>query len=391
MPYLQVDHVSKSYPGLPVLAEASFVADEGEVLCLLGPSGCGKTTLLRIVAGLEAPDSGRVLVGGVDISTAPVHQRNFGFMFQDYALFPHMDVAANVAFGLRMQGLPPDETARRMHEMLALVALDGYEGRKVVDLSGGEQQRVALARSLATQPRLLLLDEPLGALDRALREQLMNDLRTVLKRVGVTTVYVTHDQGEAFAVADRVLIMRARPDIGEGGRIEQDGTPQEVYRYPASPSVARFLGFRNLVDAVVFGEARPADGVEEPSAGSTGRSARANVPGEGCCPLVVDTPAGRLIAGDLRERHRPGEAMTLLVRPEAADARPVGEHGQNILPGRLAECSFRGSYCQVRSEHAGGVILQCDISVTDTDIPAAGEPIALWLDPSALTLISAEP
>ena len=180
-----------------------------------------------------------------------MNQRNFGFMFQDYALFPHKDVFANVAFGPRMQGQSPAEVAARVGEELALVGLSGYDHRRVIELSGGEQQRVALARSLAARPQLLLLDEPLGALDRAIREQLMNEFRAILKRLGLTAVYVTHDQEEAFAIADRVLIMRARPESGQGGWIEQDGLPDQVYRYPATSYVARFLGFRNLLAGVV--------------------------------------------------------------------------------------------------------------------------------------------
>ncbi len=358
---LEVSHVAKSYPRLPVLKEASFSVDEGEIACLLGPSGCGKTTLLRIVAGLETPDAGSVRIDGRDITGVPTHRRNFGFMFQDYALFPHKDVAANVAFGLRMQGRPPAEVAERVRETLALVALSGYEARRVVELSGGEQQRVALARSLAHRPRLLMLDEPLGALDRALREQLMNELRAILKRVGVTALYVTHDQEEAFAVADRVLIMRARPEAGEGGWIEQDGTPAEVYRHPATPYVAQFLGFKNLLAGTVVS--------------SAGASAQ------------VDTALGRLEAGDVLQAPAPGSPATVLIRPEAADIRPTAETGPNIVAGRLIEASFRGSYCLIRSAHAAGIQLTCEASATDADLPRAGEAMALRLDPTAITLL----
>ncbi len=372
-PLLSVNSVSKSYPGLPVLKEATFAVEAGEIICLLGPSGCGKTTLLRIVAGLEAPDTGAVKFGGQDLRDVPVHRRNFGFMFQDYALFPHRDVFANVAFGLRMQGATAAEIEARVQEVLALVALEGYERRRVIELSGGEQQRVALARSLAPRPQLLMLDEPLGALDRSLREQLMNELRAILKQVGVTALYVTHDQEEAFAVSDRVLIMRARPENGEGGWIEQEGTPAAVYRYPRTAYVARFLGFRNLLDATVLG---PGSG--DPHAGVAPHSYRAR------------TALGDIVASDVDERFAVGEAATLLVRPEAADVRPTGERGENLLAGRLISASFRGSYYLIRTEHSDGVVLTCEASATDEDLPAAGEPLTLSLDPTAVTLLRPE-
>lgn len=384
-PLLIVTAISKSYPGLPVLKEASFAVDPGEIICLLGPSGCGKTTLLRIVSGLETPDTGTVTFAGQDVHDIPVHRRNFGFMFQDYALFPHKDVAANVAFGLRMQGLPASQIAGRVQEMLSLVALDGYERRRVVELSGGEQQRVALARSLAPRPELLMLDEPLGALDRALREQLMNELRIILKRVGVTALYVTHDQEEAFAVSDRVLIMRARPEQGEGGWIEQEGTPSEVYRHPATEYVARFLGFRNLLRGTVV--QLHADSVETLHTTSL-QPAMAG--------YRVETAAGTLVAADSAGEFAAGEPVTLLVRPEAADVRQPGERGENLLPGRLISASFRGSYYLIQTEHAGGVTLICEASTTDADaawmrgLPPAGDPLTLHLDPAAVTLMRPE-
>ncbi len=363
-PILTVNHISKSYPGLPVIKEASFAVDAGEIICLLGPSGCGKTTLLRIVAGLEPPDTGTVAFDGQDLAGVPVHRRNFGFMFQDYALFPHRDVEANVAFGLRMQGQPSAAIRARVGEMLALVQLEGYERRRVIDLSGGEQQRVALARSLAPGPRLLMLDEPLGALDRALREQLMNELRAILKSVGLTALYVTHDQEEAFAVADRVFVMRAAVETGEGGWIEQAGTPAQVYRYPATTYVARFLGFRNLLDGEIVAAA----------------------------PLTVRTAAGDLEAADSPRPYPAGARVAVLVRPEAAEVWPEPVHGaaaagKNLLPGRLLEASFRGSYYLLRTEHAGGVTLVCEASTTAAHLPAEGQPITLRLDPSAITII----
>jgi ABC-type Fe3+/spermidine/putrescine transport system ATPase subunit len=389
---LEVIHIAKSYPDLPVLHDVSLTADEGEIVCLLGPSGCGKSTLLRIVAGLEAPDAGRVTFAGVDLAATPAHRRGFGLMFQDYALFPHRDVAANVAFGLRMQGRPPAEIAARVREMLTLVNLAGYERRRVVELSGGEQQRVALARSLAPRPRLLMLDEPLGALDRSLREQLMHDLRVILKGVGVTALYVTHDQEEAFAVADRVLIMRAQPEAGLGGWIEQEGTPSEVYRRPATPYVARFLGFRNLLDGrVLSGGVRERGSVGVREYGSMGvwegRPPNSRTPTPPY--IVVETPLGPLITGDLAAGRAPGDRVTVLIRPEAAEVRPAAMTGPNLVAGRLVGCSFRGSYTVIRTAHAGGVELTCEAAATDADLPQVGEPLALWLDPRAITLLPA--
>jgi ABC-type Fe3+/spermidine/putrescine transport system ATPase subunit len=374
---LEICHVSKSYPGLPVLHDLSLTADEGEIVCLLGPSGCGKSTLLRIVAGLETPDAGRVSFDGQDLAGVPPHRRHFGLMFQDYALFPHKDVAGNVAFGLRMARLPASEINARVAEMLALVGLSGYEQRRVTELSGGEQQRVALARSLAPGPRLLMFDEPLGALDRALREQLMNDLRAILKQVCVTALYVTHDQEEAFAIGDRVAIMRARPDLGEGGRIEQIGTPQEVYRQPANAYVARFLGFLNLIDGKVVDS--------EGEQGSRGAPplpcSRSPFP-----PLAIATPLGTLIATGDTGSHAAGDRVTVLIRPEAAELLPPGATGPNIVPAKLLDRSFRGSTTLIRAECIGGVVLTLAVSATG-EMSRSGDAVALRLDPAAISLL----
>lgn len=223
------------------------VADH-RIVCLLGPSGSGKSTLLRAVAGLQPMDGGRVLLAYQDQSGVPVHRRGLGLMFQDHQLFPHRDVGANVAFGLRMHGVGRAETGRRVRELLELVGLPGAERRAVAALSGGEQQRVALARALAPRPKLLMLDEPLGQLDRSLRERLVVELRTLFQELGTTVLAVTHDQGEAFALADRVVVMR-------DGRIAQEGSPLDVWQRPASAFVARFLGFDNVTGATVTGRA----------------------------------------------------------------------------------------------------------------------------------------
>lgn len=240
-PVLDLQGVGKSYRGKAAVRDAALSVAPGEILAVVGPSGCGKTTLLRLIAGLERPDGGSIRCDGGDLSGVPTHKRRIGFMFQDYALFPHLSVGANVGFALRG---PAAVRAERVRELLARVRLDGFTGRSVESLSGGEAQRVALARSLAAAPRVLLLDEPLGALDVLLRRELAVDLGETLRKVGMTSVYVTHDQEEAFSLADRVAVMN-------GGRILQAGTAGEVIRRPATRFVASFLSLGALVPGAV--------------------------------------------------------------------------------------------------------------------------------------------
>ncbi|PPK70191.1 thiamine transport system ATP-binding protein [Actinokineospora auranticolor] len=237
---LRVDGVTVRFGSVEAVSDASLEIADGSVVALLGPSGCGKSTLLRAVAGLE-PAAGRVSWDGTDLAGVPVHKRGFGLVFQDGQLFPHRDVAGNVAFGLRMAGVERAERDARVESLLELVGLGGYGKRRVTELSGGEQQRVALARALAPRPRLLLLDEPLSALDRALREQLAVDLARLLRTAGTTALVVTHDHDEAFTLADRVAVMRA-------GRIVQTGQPDDVWRCPADESTAEFLGCGTFLD-----------------------------------------------------------------------------------------------------------------------------------------------
>jgi thiamine transport system ATP-binding protein len=254
---LRVEDVTVRFEGKDALAGVSVEIESGEVVAILGPSGSGKTTFLRVVAGLQRPDAGRVLLAGSDLAPVPPHRRGIGYVFQDHALFQHRDVAGNVAFGLRMRNEPKRAIEQRVGELLDLVGLGGFETRSVATLSGGEQQRVALARALAPEPRVLLLDEPLGSLDRRLRERLFEDIGGIFEQVGVTAVYVTHDQTEAFALGDRVGVMR-------DGRIVQVGSPDSVWSHPLDADVARFLGYRNVrQDRVVRPEAvhvTPADG-----------------------------------------------------------------------------------------------------------------------------------
>ncbi|MBW5484536.1 ABC transporter ATP-binding protein [Streptomyces bambusae] len=291
---------------------------EHEVVCVLGPSGSGKSTLLRVVAGLQALSAGRVLLGGADQAAVPPHRRGVGLMFQDHQLFPHRDVGGNVAFGLRVRGVRRGSCEQRVAGLLDLVGLPGAQRRAVSSLSGGEQQRVALARALAPQPRLLMLDEPLGQLDRGLRERLAVELRSLFSRLGTTVLAVTHDQGEAFALADRVVVM-------QDGRIAQAGSPLEVWQRPASEFVARFLGFENVVPATVSATAAatPWGPVPVPAGSPQGEQ------------RVLVRPAGVLLGGDglacvVTARTFRGTHVTLTLEPESG-------------PALEAECDLAGA------------------------------------------------
>ena len=248
---IRLESVTKTFDGhIVAVDEVTLDIEAGEFFSLLGPSGCGKTTSLRMIAGFEMPDSGRVHVGGQDITDVAVHRRDMGMVFQSYALFPHRTVAENVAFGLRMRDVPKTEIAKRVAAALAQVALTGLEERRPAQLSGGQQQRVALARALVIEPRVLLCDEPLGALDRKLRQQMQFELKELQRRLGVTLVFVTHDQEEALAMSDRIAVMNA-------GRVEQVGAPTEIYERPRTRFVADFIGEINLLDDPLNGGARP--------------------------------------------------------------------------------------------------------------------------------------
>jgi thiamine transport system ATP-binding protein len=241
---LRVEDVAVHFDGKAALDGLTLEVADGEVVTVLGPSGSGKSTLLRVIAGLQRPDSGRVLLDGRDLAGVPPHRRGIGLVFQDHALFQHRDVAGNVAFGLRMRGDSPEAVDARVQGLLTLVGLEGFERRSVGTLSGGEQQRVALARALAPEPRVLLLDEPLGSLDRRLRDRLLEDLARLFAELRVTALYVTHDRAEAFALGDRVAVMRA-------GRVVQKGTPDDLWSSPVDADVARFLGLGNVQDGRV--------------------------------------------------------------------------------------------------------------------------------------------
>lgn len=249
---LEVRDLFKTYENKPLLRGISFSVSQGETICLLGASGSGKSTLLRMIAGLEFPERGHILFNQIDLAQTPPHLRDFGLVFQDYGLFPHLNIFDNVAFGLKMKSVKhkghevhKEEINRRVSEMLDLVNLTGFENRKVTDLSGGEQQRVALARALAPSPRLLMFDEPLGALDKSLKEDLLNQIRAILHKTKIPAIYVTHDQDEAFTIADRILFLH-------DGEIVRDGTPDEVWNYPNSVHAARMLGMGNILEGRII-------------------------------------------------------------------------------------------------------------------------------------------
>ncbi len=303
-PFLSIQGLGKTFADRPAVADLTLEVGRGEVLALLGPSGSGKTTTLRLLAGFETPDTGRIVVAGEDVTDVRPEARRFGMVFQHYALFPHLDVGANVAFGLAFRG---DVQARRVAEVLAMVDLAGYERRAVGELSGGQQQRVALARSLAPEPRVLLLDEPLSNLDPSLRERTRKELRRAITRVGITTVFVTHEQEEAFDLGDRVAVLHA-------GRLEQVGTPDDLYDAPATPFVARFIGRVNVLPGERAGGAPGSVALVRPEA------------------LRFTGDASAPFAGTVTERRFVGDRAYFVV--EAADGTSfevLAPHGAAVV------------------------------------------------------------
>lgn len=322
--YLRLERLTRVFEGAPAVSELSLNVEEHEIVTLLGPSGCGKTTTLRMIAGFERPDSGRVVLSGREVTGLPPQKRGFGMVFQHYALFPHLNVGENVAFGLETLDLGRGEIETRVGRALDLVGLPGTGGRSIGSLSGGQQQRVALARALAPEPEVLLLDEPLSNLDATLRERTRRELRVLMKEIGITVVYVTHDQEEAFDLSDRIAVM-------EKGQLEQLGPAEDLYHHPATPFVATFLGRVGVVDAVV----------EEIDSQETAR-----------CRLSGDGPVWPALTAARSTSVHPGDRVRLMARPEALEF--VEPTAQGALPSRLRHRRFAGSFYRYTVDVAGG-------------------------------------
>ena len=335
---LEVINIHKKYEGAPLLRGISFTVTSGETVCLLGASGSGKSTLLRIIAGLEHPEAGQIRWNGEDLSTIPTYKRNFGLVFQDYVLFPHLRVDENIAFGLRMQGLDRAEIQKRLHLALEQVNLSGFEQRRVTELSGGEQQRVALARALAPRPRLLMFDEPLGALDRTLRDHLMVELRSILRNTGVPSIYVTHDQDEASAISDRILLLC-------DGEIIRSGSPAEVHAEPGSAWAANFLGLGNVLQGKVV------------EAG------------------WIETRVGRLQVNCIHD-HREGESIPVLIRPRGA----LAGDGKNSIRSVVVDIIYHQDDFRITLDNGLFFYLE--------EAPRIGQTIDIRIQSSALQCLA---
>jgi ABC-type Fe3+/spermidine/putrescine transport system ATPase subunit len=327
-PFLTLDRLDKSFNGNPVLRDLSLAVEKGEIIALLGPSGGGKTTALRMIAGFETPDRGRIRIEDADVTPLPPERRHFGMVFQHYALFPHLTVGENVAFGLAGRSRSREETARRVREALALVDLAGFESRRVGEISGGQQQRVALARALAPEPRVLLLDEPLSNLDPTLRERTRRELKAAIRRVGITTVIVTHEQEEAFQLGDRVAVL-------QDGVLHQVGSPEDLYERPATRFVATFVGRASALPCVLEGDG--AVWVPYP-------------PGDAAGPVRWSAVRSPEVEG-----MGPGEEVALVIRPESLAFVTAGDPG--ALAGRVTERRYAGpvTYYQVALAPGGEV------------------------------------
>jgi spermidine/putrescine transport system ATP-binding protein len=352
---VQLEQLKKQFGDVVAVDSVDLHMPPGEFFTLLGPSGCGKTTTLRMISGFERPTSGRILLDGSDVARVPPHKRNVNTVFQSYALFPHLDVAGNVAFGLKYLRVPKEEGRRRVAEVLDRVRLTGFAHRKPSQLSGGQQQRVALARALILAPRVLLLDEPLGALDARLRKELQVELKALQADIGVTFVFVTHDQEEALTMSDRVAVMR-------DGRVEQAGSPEEVYEEPSTSFVADFLGVSNLLE------------VDARDGGS-----------DDCVVRLADRA---LVAGSGETGAR--GPLKVMIRPERIRLEPQDSAGENRLPGMIERHFFRGGVYEVHVRVIGGELLRVTMANegdASTWAREPGTPVTLHLPREALRVL----
>jgi len=326
---ISVHDLTKRFGPLVVVDQASFSIEEGELFTLLGPSGCGKTTLLRLIAGFYAPDGGEIRFDDARVNEVPPHERGIGMVFQNYALWPHMKVFDNIAYGLKLRKIERAQIAERIESVLEKVKLTGLGDRYPGQLSGGQQQRVALARALVLNPKILLLDEPLSNLDAKVRVQVRAEIRKLQKELGITTVYVTHDQEEALTLSDRIAVFNA-------GKVFQIGPPKELYERPANRFVADFIGVNNLIDATV----RSVEAAER--------------------RLRVDTPLGELSAL-LDERFRPGDRCVVCIRPENVTLGGGAADGRNVVKGQIGFAAYLGNTLRYDVDLGKGVTFKADI------------------------------
>ena len=358
IPLLRIDAVVKNFGGFRAVDRLSLDIRAGEFFALLGPSGCGKTTLLRMLAGFEMPDEGSILLNGKDIAPVLPHQRPVNMMFQNYALFPHLTVRDNIAFGLKRAGMPRSQIDARVTEMVALVKLEGLEKRKPDQLSGGQKQRVALARSLARRPQVLLLDEPLAALDKKLRESTQAELMEVQRRLGMTFIIVTHDQEEAMTVADRIGVM-------DSGRLEQVATPRELYEAPASRWIAEFVGDINLFEGQV----------------ASREANRVTISTKDSGTIVVAEPRQPITKATVAVAIRP-EKVKLSRRGPVADA--LSAHAINRLEGVVTDVGYLGGLTTYKVKLDSGAVLRSSMANTarlDMDAYSASQRVVAWFTP----------
>ena len=356
-PILSLSSLSKSFGGTPVLRGVSLDVHKGEFITILGPSGCGKTTTLRIIAGLERPDSGRVMLSGVDVTDFEPNRRSVNTVFQNYALFPHMNVAQNIGYGLRVRRTPRDEIRRRVKEMLELVKLPGYEKRAPSQLSGGQRQRVAIARAVVLRPDILLLDEPLGALDLKLRQQMQTELKLLQQQLGITFIYITHDQEEALNMSDRIAVMNE-------GVLEQLGTPEMIYEHPKTPFVAQFIGQGSLFPGIVTDNC------------AAGRLAD------------IGLVYGRAQAMCLSPR-RAGESVTLSVHMERICYTLEDTPGFS-LPATVASRRYAGSTLRTQLIFDDGQELLVSEEFSLAQLPPPGVRVNVYWDPSHAAIVGEE-